>query len=607
MSRLLEAAGSAPFLFVVGKGGVGKTTAAGALALELADSGIDTHLISTDPAHSLGDLFMHDVGGDPIISPCSARLLIEEFDAGRTGDVWLERALGPVTELVEAGTYLDAEDVRAFSRLALPGLDEMMAVLRLSELADGGRRIVVDTAPTGHTLRLLDAGAIHAGIADALRAMAAKASAVAGALTGAPVRLAGERIIAELVNHVDTYRTSVLAPAAFIVASRPGRVVAAETGRLLVQLEQRNLRVAAVLLTGASAKRTAEPPAELSAGAPVESVAFAARRLHVELLADVTGCSGLRMWSGHVHSGHNRVRGPGPQSLPPGAGTAAEWLAAHAPRLLLFAGKGGVGKSTCAAAAALILAEDRDVLLCSTDPAGSLGDVLDSDIPVQLDRLRVMQIDAAAELSRLRASYEEEIVAALERLGLSASASLDRAVIESLWNLAPPGLDELAATAAMLGAARSGEHVVIDSAPTGHFLRLLEMPDLALGWTRQLMRVVVKYGIAGAAEDAAQSLLDLARELRSLRDTLHAPDSAAVIAVTLDEPLVRAETDRLTDSLADAGIRVAAVLLNRAAPDGDTNAAPDREVVLIAAPDVEPPPVGRSALRGFAGTWNIVA
>src|SRR5690606_21962327 len=105
MSRLLDAAGSAPFIFVVGQGGVGKTTTAGALALELADSGSDTHLISTEPAHSLTDVFAHPAGGT-ITSPCSERLRIEELDAARTGDAWVERALGPIKELVEAGTYL---------------------------------------------------------------------------------------------------------------------------------------------------------------------------------------------------------------------------------------------------------------------------------------------------------------------------------------------------------------------------------------------------------------------------------------------------------------------------------------------------------------------
>ncbi|MGH7465401.1 MAG: ArsA-related P-loop ATPase, partial [Longimicrobiales bacterium] len=544
--------------------------------------------------------------------------------------VWAGRALGQVSEIIERGTYLDAEDVAAFSRLALPGIDEMMAVLRLADLADASterRRVVVDTAPTGHTLRLLDAAATHEAIARALRAMADKAAAVAGALTGRAVRMRGEDIIDELERYVTTYRMRVLAPAAFFVATRPGSVVEAETERLAGQLQQRGLRIAGLISAGAG-----EPGRRLLPAAP---------HLVVPLLEDATGCAGLRRWREHVRSGRGEPAGPGPQGAaggetagpgpqgaaggetagprPQGAaggetaapgpqgGTAAagpgpgarEWLASHAPRLLLFAGKGGVGKSTCAAAAALALAATRDVLLCSTDPAGSLDDVFARTAGRPAARLRVMQIDPGALFDRLRDSYHADVVAALDRLGLSESAALDRRVIDALWDLAPPGIDELAATAAMLGASASEETVVVDSSPTGHFLRLLEMPDVALGWTRQLMRVIVKYGIAGVAGDAAESLLELARRLRALRDALRDEASASVIVVTLDEPMVRAETERLVASLDAAQIRIGAVLLNRftaTAPAGEQEAAGwSGADALIYAPVTDPPPVGEHA------------
>ena len=237
MSGLLDAVGDSPFVFVAGKGGVGKTTVASALAVEFADSGLATHLISTDPAHSLADVFEHPIGGEAVASACSDHLRIEEFDADRAAAAWLERALGPVSEIIERGTYLDAADVSAFGRLALPGIDEMMAVLRLVDLADtvddgGTRRVVVDTAPTGHTLRLLDAAATHDAIAHALRAMADKAAAVAGAMTGRGVRLRGEDIIDQLDRYVDGSRVRVLGPAAFIVVTRTGSVIEAETARL---------------------------------------------------------------------------------------------------------------------------------------------------------------------------------------------------------------------------------------------------------------------------------------------------------------------------------------------------------------------------------------
>jgi arsenite/tail-anchored protein-transporting ATPase len=632
MGLLPGAAGDASILFIVGKGGVGKSTAAGALALESADDGVETHLVSTDPAHSLGDLFEEAISRPPTPSRCSPRLTIEEFDAPAYAEAWLASATGPVAEIIEGGTYLDAEDVAGFTRLALPGVDEMMAVLRLVDLADGGGRIVVDTAPTGHALRLLDAAGTHEAIARALRAMAAKAAAVASGLARQQVRLSGESIIRELEQYVEAFRTGVLERAAFVVAARAEGVVLAETARLHDALRERRLTVAATVFTGEPPRRA--PP-------------FPGACLVVPLLAQRTGCDGLRGWRQAVSAcpaadaGEQRPAGTvrEPTADPAGgmspAGTAdsmtptrvagdpaaaeratgdsgtpdsaaavhtvLERLAPGARKLLLFAGKGGVGKTTCAAATAVALAGSRSVLLCSTDPAGSLEDVLGAG-GVAPQGLRVIQIDAAAHLQRLREAYRDEVVGALDRIGLSAAASLDRRVIEALFELAPPGIDEFAALAEMLDAAGSADLVVLDSAPTGHFLRLLTMPGLALDWTRQLMRIIVKYRAAGAAGAAAEALLQGARELRALQDLLHDTDRAAVVVVTLDEPMVHAETSRLATALQDAGIAVAATLLNRSSA-GSTAVAGDG--IRIRAPVRRPPPVGPHALREFLDSWKI--
>jgi arsenite/tail-anchored protein-transporting ATPase len=141
---------SARFVFLAGKGGVGKSTAACTLALQLADAGRPTRLFSTDPAHSLKDV----LGGEN----CSDLLAIEEFDANAFAENWLEEARSVLTDLIERGTYLDASDAGSFLDLSLPGVDEVMAAFRLVELEKtSAERIVVDTAPTGHTLRLLAA------------------------------------------------------------------------------------------------------------------------------------------------------------------------------------------------------------------------------------------------------------------------------------------------------------------------------------------------------------------------------------------------------------------------------------------------------------------
>lgn len=597
MSRLREATDGRPFTFVVGKGGVGKTTAAGALALELADAGVATHLISTDPAHSLADLF----GGPP--DTCAVGLTAEEFDAAAYATEWIGHAENPVTEIVRLGTYLDDEDVAGFARLALPGIDEMMAVLRLVDLGRTDCRVVVDTAPTGHTLRLLDAAATHESIARALQAMADKAAAVAGSMARRQVRLTGESIIRELDAYAGEFRTRVLDQAAFVVAARSGDVVLAETRRLVRALHARHLHVAATVFTGPAAGRLSD----------------AGLCLEVPLLDPAGGCAGLRRWrdalapcSGAAMPGRSAGPVAAEAGHPAAAGHAVQLsarsregvpaldiIAPAGRRLVLFAGKGGVGKTTCAAAAAVHLAADRRVLLCSTDPAGSLTDVLGADPGVH--GLRLLQIDAEAEFRRVREQYREEVLAALERIGLSGDAALDRRVIDALFELAPPGIDEFAALAALLNAAGDDELVIIDSAPTGHFLRLLTMPDMALDWTRQLMRIIVKYRAAGAAGHAAESLLQTARELRALQHELRDTDRTAVVIVTLNEPMVAAESHRLDAALQEAGVAVVAALTNRV-PAGVRARSGS-----IRAPTTEPPPVGAAALREFVRAWKIDA
>jgi arsenite/tail-anchored protein-transporting ATPase len=659
MASLRSAASGAPFIFVVGKGGVGKSTAAAAIALDLADAGATVHLISTDPAHSLSDVFRESFSGTPTLSSCSPCLHVEEFDAGARAAAWLEQATGPVTSILEAGTYLDAEDVAGFTRLALPGVDEMMAVLRLVELAGGdagrpsdeGRKerpiVVVDTPPTGHALRLLDAASTHETLAVALRAMADKAAVVASSMAGRSIRLAGESFIDELHDCAAAFQRRVLARAAFIIAARPGEVVRRETERLGQALSGRDLRIAA----------------EIWAGTAPAAAVTAARCFSVPLALDPRGCAGLRAWAAAVESvvqappaasdlagasgGSARSVEPAAPTAPPAAsavGTSASgthaagtapsgraWVGSMPWRLIIVAGKGGVGKSSCAAAVAVTLSAQRDVLLCSTDPAGSLDDVFATPVTERGSagpRLRVRQVDGSAHLEELRDGFRDEVEAALQRIGVGSSATLDRRVLDALWDLAPPGIDEFAALAALLDLAHSHETIVLDTAPTGHFLRLLTLPDIALDWTRQLMRMVVKYHAASGG--IAESLLRTARELRHLRDLLRDPDAAAVMIVTLDEPVVSAETGRLQQALLDAGVHVGAVVVNRVAEAGardragfvpgirhegraprgataGTAANASTGTAVIRAPLLPLPPVGSEALREFVGTWKIEA
>ncbi|MGH7482468.1 MAG: ArsA family ATPase, partial [Longimicrobiales bacterium] len=239
------------WIFVVGKGGVGKTTTAGAIGLALADTGERTHLISTDPAHSLADLFEAAPAPSPTASPCTDALILEELDAASYAERWRAELAGPLSEVIERGTYLDAEDAARFLGLSIPGIDELMAALRLAELDESGpARIVVDTAPTGHTLRLLDSGRSLGGWITAFEAMEEKAEAVASAFAGRTVRLAAADALAKLESAVSIFEERVLPEADVVLVGRAEPTVVAETERLEAALRRRGMRIALRVAVG---------------------------------------------------------------------------------------------------------------------------------------------------------------------------------------------------------------------------------------------------------------------------------------------------------------------------------------------------------------------
>ena len=386
-----------------------------------------------------------------------------------------------------------------------------------------------------------------------------------------------------------------------------GEVVAHETARLEHELGERGLRIAATLLTGADA-------------APAPLIAVPHQRA-------LRGCDALRAWGTpervqHANDASNAVADVAHTSTDAGddAPSAAAWLAQLPVRLLLFPGKGGVGKSTCASACAVALSHTRRVLLFSTDPAGSLADVFACAVTadgVQInENLRARQIDAAAAFDVMRAEYQRDVSAVFESIGLNRALDLDRRVLESLWESAPPGVDEIVALLEILDAAEAGETLVVDTAPTGHFLRLIEMPGVALDWAHAIMRILVKYHAVGSLDAAARGVLGFARRLKDLQARLLDPQSTAAFVVTLDEPVVIAETERLIRTLRAASVPLAAILWNRAdagpphvdqvirpCPAGDA-AGPAH---CIVAPSSAEPLIGVAPLRRFVGEWKLLA
>ena len=265
-------------------------------------------------------------------------------------------------------------------------------------------------------------------------------------------------------------------------------------------------------------------------------------------------------------------------SCPTGAASAD--LQSAGARVLLFTGKGGVGKTTTAAAtAAAAAARGRKTLVLSTDPAHSLADALDvplSGVPSEVDTgLYAMQIDTQRAFEASWREVQGYLLGLLERAGVDALQAEELTVL--------PGAEEVLALLEVSRQVTTGpwDLVVVDCAPTGETLRLLALPE-ALSWyvekvfpaQRRALRAVrpLLSRVSGPAvprEDVFDAVERLHRELLQVRAVLTAPSTSVRVVLT-PEAVVVAEARRTLTSLALYGYRVDALVVNRVFPSSSS-------------------------------------
>ncbi|HEX5437396.1 MAG TPA: ArsA family ATPase [Gemmatimonadaceae bacterium] len=605
------------WVLVGGKGGVGKTTCAAALASRGAQRGERTLLLSSDPAGSLGAMLGQPLdAGVPTAVQARHGLDALQLDAPRARAAFLARWRETLITIVDRGTYLDRDDVAGLIDAAMPGSDETMALLTLIDLERTGRwrRIILDTAPSGHTLRLLEMPRTFDGVLALLDAMQDKHRFIVRALTHRYRADDADRMLDTLRGQLSALR-GVLQDAArlaVVLIARVESLVMAETARYAESLHSRGLSIGAVVMNAARAPRSA-PEAELLTA--LGQIAPGAACFHVPSLAPPPiGLEAIDRWGSALRPGvpcrtATRTRRAAPTAE---AGSAVIPVRP----LTIVGGKGGVGKTTVACALGVCLASaDRRVLVISTDPAPSVGDALgqlvgDAATPVpDTSGLFARQLDAPAGFERFRASYRERIDGLFaEMLGGSAASSQDRAIMRELLSLAPPGIDELYALASLGETLENSDFdtVIVDPAPTGHLLRLLESPKLGLAWSHRLLRLMLKYREVVRPGAVAGELLAFSRRTRALDAMLHDPQRAMLLVVALDEPLVREETTRLVASVRALGISVGGIVWNRVThrPSTLPSGAPPSQ---FAAASIEPPPHGAEGLRRWSMRWTSLA
>jgi arsenite-transporting ATPase len=239
--------------------------------------------------------------------------------------------------------------------------------------------------------------------------------------------------------------------------------------------------------------------------------------------------------------------------------------------LIFFAGKGGVGKTTSSASVGLQLAasnSNRPVVIISVDPAHALPELL---APLALPaNLTVEKVDTKERWKRLREKVGDEIERVIQGLTPSGmSISHDAEVMRELIDVAPPGADEIFAIMRLAELLEDDASIVIvDTAPTGHFLRLLDLPQTAGEWVREFMRLLLRYRELVPPGSLGEQLLEASRALHTMEKRLVSPDCATVV-VFRPERIVVEETLRLQEDLQRRGIDIGGRIANYVTPATD--------------------------------------
>jgi len=521
-------------LFFTGKGGVGKTSAACATAIGLADAGRRVLLVSTDPASNLDEVLGVMLTAEPKAVPDVAGLCALNIDPEEAARAYRERVVAPYRGVLpEAAVASIEEQLSGACTLEIAAFDEFTKLLGDADVTREYDHVIFDTAPTGHTLRLLELPAAWSSFIETN----VGGTSCLGPLAGLQAQQALYAASHEALR--DPSQTTL------VLVARPDRPSLTEAERTRSELGQLGIENVRLILNGvfraADTNDATAVAMEARGSASFSAMPDGLRalpRVDVPLLPyGLVGIEALRSMG--AARGASATEDPSFEPVTTnilGGGTLealVEEIAARGKGVVMTMGKGGVGKTTVAARIATQLArQGHTVTLTTTDPAAHVEAAARERLP----NLTVTRIDPALETRR----YTQDVLA-------TAGAGLDapgRALLEE--DLRSPCTEEIAVFRAFAATVAEGEgqFVVIDTAPTGHTLLLL---DAAEAYHREVLRK------AGSSPEAVQRLLP------RLRD----PAYTQVLLVTLPEATPIHEAMQLERDLARADITPFAWVVNQ--------------------------------------------
>ena len=241
-------------------------------------------------------------------------------------------------------------------------------------------------------------------------------------------------------------------------------------------------------------------------------------------------------------------------------------------KLIIFGGKGGVGKTSCAIATAIKLSENFKTLLISTDPAHSLSDSLEQAIGFSVQKvtghenLDAIEVDAEVALTKFKSDHHRELKKLLE-----TSSNLDNQDIDEMLTLSIPGIDEVMSFKAIIDFIEEGnyEKYVVDTAPTGHALRLISSPKMLDDWIKVAVKLRWKYrymitSFSGSyqMDDVDSLLLSLKKTVKRIENILKNQTKCEFMPVCIPEAMAIAETERLLTDLGKSEIIPRQIIVN---------------------------------------------
>jgi arsenite/tail-anchored protein-transporting ATPase len=518
------------YLFFTGKGGVGKTSLSCATGIAMAVTGKRVLIVSTDPASNLDEVLGVSLCSTPTPIPEVSELYALNIDPEVSAREYRERMVSPYRGILPAAAIQSMEEqFSGACTVEIAAFDEFSALIGDPLKTRDFDHVIFDTAPTGHTLRLLSLPNAWNGFIESSSGGASCLGPLAG--------LEQQRGLyaATVAQLADARQTTV------VLVGRPDTAALREAERTSGELEELGILNQVLVINGlfqteAAGDSIADAMTRRGheALAALPSRLAGLRRFEVALMPKgLAGIAALRALS---HPEIIVPAVPGATAIPPDLSSfnsLVNDLEQAGRGVIMTMGKGGVGKTTVAAAIALALAQrGHKVLLSTTDPAAHVAAAIENPVP----GLSVSRIDPEAEIGR----YRQEVLA---KLGNNLDADA-RAMLEE--DLRSPCTEEIAVFRAFANTVAEGHDafVVLDTAPTGHTLLLL---DAAEAYHREVMRM------QGDTPETVRELLP------RLRD----PDFTRVIITTLAEATPVHEAERLQQDLARAGIKPYAWVINQ--------------------------------------------